>query len=208
MNSILLLGPHRVSHASIESPVVDELLTGDRVRILYSDPPWGDGNMRYWATMNSKMNGQSFEPLTYERLLARLRELIERYVDGYVFLETGMKWIDQVEAMMHDAGCRMLNRTQLEYKSGAKTLPCMLVAGSKIAGIGPPKLAGPTMGAGVSRWMVAAAAAPGEIVFDPCCGMGYSARAAVAAGMRFRGNEFNEKRLAKTTQFLRTWSMQ
>ena len=36
------------------------------------------------------------------------------------------------------------------------------------------------------------------IVLDPCCGMGYSAQAALDYGFSFRGNELNRKRLDKT----------
>lgn len=39
-------------------------------------------------------------------------------------------------------------------------------------------------------------------VFDPCCGKGYTARAAVAAGMKFRGIELNPKRAAVTIGWL------
>lgn len=38
----------------------------------------------------------------------------------------------------------------------------------------------------------------GGIVLDPCCGKGYSAKAALELGMKFRGNELNSKRLAET----------
>jgi DNA modification methylase len=57
-------------------------------------------------------------------------------------------------------------------------------------------------GADVSKNCIKAVAEEGAIVLDPCCGMGYTARAAVANKMRFRGNEFNSKRLQKTIDFL------
>jgi predicted methyltransferase len=41
-------------------------------------------------------------------------------------------------------------------------------------------------------------------VFDPCCGKGYTARAAVASGMMFRGIELNPKRAAVTVEWLRS----
>lgn len=40
------------------------------------------------------------------------------------------------------------------------------------------------------------------IVLDPCCGKGYTARAAVAHGLTFRGNELNPERAAVTVAWL------
>lgn len=45
-------------------------------------------------------------------------------------------------------------------------------------------------------------ATPGGILLDPLCGMGLQARTALKFGMRFRGNELNEVRLAKTIMHL------
>jgi DNA modification methylase len=41
-----------------------------------------------------------------------------------------------------------------------------------------------------------------SIVLDPMCGMGYTAQATVDAGLSFRGNELNQKRLEKTIKRL------
>lgn len=43
---IQTIGPHKVTNASVEQPEVDQMLVGERVSILYSDPPWGDGNLK------------------------------------------------------------------------------------------------------------------------------------------------------------------
>ena len=43
---------------------------------------------------------------------------------------------------------------------------------------------------------------PGGVVLDPCCGKGFTARAAVAAGMRFRGVELNPARAEVTVAWL------
>ena len=40
------IGVHSVSHSSIEKADFHELLAGKKASILYTDPPWGDGNTR------------------------------------------------------------------------------------------------------------------------------------------------------------------
>jgi hypothetical protein len=197
------IGPHKVTNESIESPLVDAMLSGERASVLYSDPPWGDGNLKYWATMNRKMTGKMHRPLTYAALVSRIVSLIEKYVDGHVFIETGPKWeAETVEALggsLH--GARVY---RLKYRSGSKLLSNVLIYGvtdkrHSLMTFDPSEMCGPE----VPRRCIASVASPGGIVLDPCCGMGYSAKAAVAAGMRFRGNEFNAKRLQKTVDFLK-----
>jgi hypothetical protein len=197
------IGPHKVTNESVESPLVDAMLAGDRVSVLYSDPPWGDGNLKYWATMNRKMTGKTYSPLTYSALVSRLRGLVEKYVDGHVFIETGPRWeretVDALGGLLQS-----VRVYRLRYRSGNAMLSNVLiygVTGQRHAPMAfdPTGMCGPE----VPRRCIAAVASAGGIVLDPCCGMGYSAKAAVAAGMRFRGNEFNAKRLQKTIDFLK-----
>lgn len=198
-----VIGQHKLTNASIESPLVDEMLDGEVINVLYSDPPWGSGNLKYWVTMNKKMTGAVFAPLSYDQLLSRLYELIERYVRGHVFIETGKQWAEQVRVDFLKRFFSVKTFT-LKYKSGARFLECVLIAAT--TGSQYEFNYDPTnqVGAVVAKNCVGAVAVPGGIVLDPCCGMGYTARAAVAAGMKFRGNEFNAARLAKTEEFLRS----
>jgi hypothetical protein len=199
VSPVRLIGPHKITNVSVEEPLVDEMLRGERVNVLYSDPPWGGGNLSYWVTMNRKMSGREYKALTFEALIARFAELIGRYVDGHVMIETGLRWEDQVKEQLAPVVKRPRS-FRLVYGKGTENV--------LIAGVTRPDL--PDMpfdpsgmhGAAVSRDCVASVAVPGGIVLDPCCGMGYSARAAIAAQMKFRGNEFNPVRLQKTIDFL------
>lgn len=197
------IGEHMVAHESIESPVLDEMLGGERVHVFYSDPPWGDGNLKYWATINRRMTGREFAPLSYSSLVARIVSLIASHVDGHVFVETGPKW----ERETKDALSSVLHSVvtyPLKYRSGGDLLPNVLLYGVTGEQHATMKFDPSGMhGYEVPKRCVAAVKTPGGVVLDPCCGMGYSAKAAVAAGMRFRGNEFNEQRLQKTIAFLR-----
>lgn len=199
--SVQVIGDHKVTNGSIESPEIDAMLAGEQVDILYSDPPWGDGNLKYWATMNKKMTGQEVAPISYDALLARIRGLVETYVRGHVFIETGLRWEDSIVEEMSGylSGVRAYH---LEYKSGSRTLTNVLVHGTNAECA--PFTIDPTGGSGYAnvKRVVENVAVPGGIILDPCCGMGYTAQAAVDTGMRFRGNELNAKRLAKTIKRL------
>jgi len=200
------IGRHAVTNQSIEHAEVDDLLAslmGRKVSVLYSDPPWGDGNMKYWVTMNKKMTGRDCKPLTYEQLLSRIFGFIHWHVDGHVFIETGVRWGDMLARRFVNEGLFGVSVFNLRYASGSTLLQNSLVFGGtaqrhKFEGLDPC----PYRGADLVRRVVGHVKNPGGIVFDPCCGMGYTARAAIASGMDFIGNEFNAARLAKTVAIL------
>lgn len=198
MTGVQTYNGHKVTCASIEDPVVDLALAGETVDVLYSDPPWGDGNLKYWATMNRKMTGTDNAPLDYASLLGRIRELAERYVRGWVFIETGPRWVTEVVDWMSEF-TQLVGVQNTTYQAGSKLLPCSLVSGTTTPDA-PPFTANVEglRGAAFATAVVADVGRPGGVVFDPCCGMGYTAAAALAADMRFIGNEVNAKRLAKT----------
>jgi hypothetical protein len=196
------IGLHKVTNASIDDPIVDQMLAGEKVHVMYSDPPWGDGNLRYWVTMNKKMTGNEYKPLTYDALINRIVDLIQNHVDGHVFIETGLKWeaetIEKIQGLVHN-----IRTYRLQYKSGSRMLENVLIYGvtdtsHPLMDFDPSGMSG----VAVPTKCIEAVAKPNAIALDACCGMGYTARAAVNAGMRFRGNEFNAKRLQKTIDFL------
>jgi hypothetical protein len=182
------------------------MLTGERVDVLYSDPPWGDGHLAYWQTMNRKMTGAETPQVKHDELYDRIMGLVGRYVSGYVFIETGLRWKEYVIQRFLNAGLLMVADYPLTYRSGSKLMENVLVCASTDMSFRrewPPFNPCPYRGAELVRRVVGSVARPGGIVLDPCCGMGYTARAAVAAGMQFRGNELNQARLDKTIEFLK-----
>lgn len=194
IDEIKTLGSHKISCASIESPVVDKMLQGTKAKLLYSDPPWGDGNLKYWVTMNKKMTGNEFSPLSYRQLLDRIYEIIDKYVEGHIMIETGPRWVD---ALLADLGAKYFNARsiKLEYSGG---LPCFLVYASTSPDVNYTGVPVNKTGQKVVSELVGAVTNPGDVVIDPCCGMGYTAQACLNSGALFRGNEFNVKRIEKT----------
>jgi hypothetical protein len=204
---MLTIGKHKVTCGSLISPDVDAMLAGERVDILYSDPPWGDGNLAYWQTMNKKMTGAETPQVKHDELYDRIMELVLRHVGGYVFIETGLRWKEYVVQRFLTVGLVNVVSYPLRYTSGAKLMENVLVCGltnfSHLTQGWTQLNPSPFRGAELVRRVVGSVARPGGIVLDPCCGMGYTARAAVAAGMQFRGNELNQARLDKTIAFLK-----
>lgn len=190
---------HLITNLNVIDPGVDQLFAdGRKADVVFSDPPWGSGNVSFWATKALKDTGVQPQLLTYDQLLERVFGLIQKYCVGDVYLETGLRWEKQNVEWMERIGLKNIEVEICLYKGGAKMLPNLIMFGSFRGATGNLKREHHQTGVDVSARCVAHSAVPGGIVFDPCCGMGYSARAALLAGMQFRGNELNSVRLAKT----------
>ena len=192
------IGSHRVRCGNVMDSI-DQLMNGEKADILYSDPPWGNGNIKYWATINKRHTGQQIIPTTYDKLMQRYKEIITKHVDGWVFLETGLQWeeetLQMLEGVLHN-----VVRVSLRYKSGSRLLPNVILIGNTNPTVPPynnPRLID-LYGYRVLPEAVRPVVKPLLTILDPCCGMGYTAQVAKDNGMIFRGNELNAKRLAKT----------
>jgi hypothetical protein len=191
------IGNHAVSCNSVENVNFSELLNGKKARIFYSDPPWGDGNAKYWATINKRHTGQVVEPLKYKEIIEIIKKTIVENVDGYIFIETGNRWLEEtleiIKPVVHN-----IKIHNLVYKSGSKMLPNPLISCSTSRDLVFPACLDGMSGLDVPKAAIQSVAKPDEIVLDPFCGMGYTAQAAIDNGMLFAGNELNAKRLQKT----------
>jgi len=202
--SIKQIGKHRISENDIQNVDFNNLLEGKKAYILYTDPPWGDGNMKYWCTLNKRHTGKEIEAMSYKQLIQIIRKIIVNNVDGYVFLETGNKWLEETKSDLND----VLFNTEtysLQYKSGSKLLTNPVIVGSTSPNIKLPNLS--SLEGAIDEKSLEIAipllAKEGHIMLDPCCGMGNSARSAIKNNMAFVGNEFNSKRLQKTINSLK-----
>jgi hypothetical protein len=193
------IGLHRVTNLNIVDPGVDRLFSdGRKADIYYGDPPWGGGNVKYWATMAKKMTGANVEVISYEALMDRIFNLIARHVAQHVFLETGLRWEDDLLERMKRIGLKNIERQSIFYGSGKTLYENVIAFGSFTGAVGNlPRLAG-LRGRKLPLEAIRPFARPGGIILDATCGMGYSAQAAVDLGMEFRGNELNAARLEKT----------
>ena len=202
------IGPHRVRHGDLMQDL--EGLIDCPVDMVYSDPPWGEGNLKYWGTMNYKMTGQVVHP-------ADLSPFLERYFcvttdalkpDGIMFLEYGLRWRPLILDFAKRFGLIVHGIAQPFYGSPKRPLDLFIMR--KVPHVLQESISHGYVASikGTSGYATLHAAAapycrPGMVVLDPCCGLGYTARLAINYQMKFIGNELNSARLEKTILKLR-----
>lgn len=181
-----------------------ELLDNEKAYILYTDPPWNDGNIKYWYTINKKQTGiNHYIPVTYIQLLNKIKEIIDKHVDGFIFIE-GSKYTKDIMENIFNTTVRNLKFHNVLYKSGSKYLNNIIMTGTtsskyklnidlnniKCDGLPLPKKC------------ITHVAEKGKIVLDPFCGLGNTARATLINDMTFIGTEINSLRLERTWKIL------
>lgn len=197
MGDRLSFGPHAVTQGSITGPQISDLV--DRpVEILYSDPPWGDPYLKMFATHTEKATGVRPVQPSYAALCDRYADIVARYVTEWVFIEDGIR----VYKPMLDAVSPHLAAVGVLPMTYGSELSAVLIVGRKTPGPLPDLHLDGLKGLPFVRYVLGSVASPGATVLDPCCGAGYTAKAAVFHGMRFLGNELNPARLAKTIDYL------
>jgi len=204
------IGKHKVRHGDVmHLSVPNALMQNDQCQLFYSDPPWGTGNLSYWQTMNAKMNeGAERKSVDLNAFLAQIFNLAKAYTkpDGLIFIEYGVKWEKEILDRAASYGFIHLGTAHPLYRSGSKLLPLHLHVFSKTQ-INLPngylESIRDTYGMDTLRNAVRPFVKQGEVIFDPCCGMGYCAQIAIENNMAFRGNELNHKRLSKTIDRLK-----
>lgn len=179
------------------------LMGTERASVVYSDPPWGPGNLQYWATMHQR--GSAPRASWSEFLEAFCRAVAAHSVaDAAVFVEMGMRWVDDLARAMLAAGRIETTRWTVQYGSPPRPNALWYSGPALPAGFDPTPLNAAALPLECLR---VCALQPDALVLDPCCGKGYTARAAHSLGLRFRGLELNPPRLAHTAKRLnRRWA--
>jgi hypothetical protein len=181
---------NRITIRDIMIDNLDDLFQGLKADCLYSDPPWGVGNLKYWRTMN-KQKGHS---VNWDDFINRIRFLYERHVNGPLFLETGMRFEPDLENVFGKPDVRY----EVKYGSGKNILPCLLM----VWGATPKISAEGKKGYDVPYSALSSYGKHPEIVFDCCVGLGTTAKVAKALGAACFANELNRTRAQKTMKIL------
>jgi hypothetical protein len=190
--------PHRVSLGSLMGPQLDNIIQGESIHVLYSDPPWGDGYLKMFATYTEKVTGKRPVQPTHAQMCARYAQLVQRHVTGYVFIETSLACSGEFIAALRPV-VGTIRHQQITYANELKAILIMAaMPGKSLPAIRTDGLKGIAFVTAVLRTVEKR----GAFVLDPCCGAGYTARAAKSLGMIFRGNELNPARLEKTIAHL------
>lgn len=181
-------------------------LTDSKVNFIYSDPPWGEGNLKYWQTMNKKMNGVEPKQVDFPAFLEKFFQICNDALtdDGVVFMEYGPRWKSDVECTAKVYGFTVRRYYTPQYRAGKGMLPLDLfvftrTSNTKEYSWPDESVVNNTYGyATLQKVFSTMTTEPNMILLDPCCGMGYSAKLAISRGMKFIGNELNYKRIQKT----------
>lgn len=206
---IIQIGPHRVRHGNIyEQAGIEALVGNDKADIFYSDPPWGSGNLKFWDTMNKKMNddAQAYDfGFDVDRFLDTVISCSVKYTKGFVVIEYGKRWSQRLMELAQKKGLYFCGCVEALYKGGGKNLPLdIVVFHTEEAKQVDLSRAHHTIGYNAVKTMFnILSPCDGSIGMDLCCGMGFTAQACIDNNMRFIGNELNEKRLQKTIERLR-----
>jgi len=199
------IGLHKVQHGDIMNNI-DKLMTHEIADFVYSDPPWGEGNLKYWQTMNFKNNNQPRnESINYAEFLPYLFKLIHRYSKDLIIIEYGIKWREDIIKIAQHSGYIHGGFANSFYKSGSKMLPLDIHIFSKTGNYQLTdkftEVCKDNHGLNlVQKIFKLLCPQDSKIVLDPMCGMGYTAQCAIDNKLIFRGNELNKKRLDKTIQ--------
>ena len=182
--------PHRITTHDIMNNDLDDLFQGAKADVFYSDPPWGSGNLKFWRTYN----GQKGYEVDWMRFINRVKYLCDRHVKGSVFLETGVRFENDVVSVFGKPQCRY----NIIYKSGGKPMPNLLL------GFGEKPKLDPTGKTGFAVPFTVLSSLPSspQSVFDCCVGLGLTAKVAKKLNMSCYANELNPKRAAQTMKIL------
>jgi hypothetical protein len=169
---------------------LDDLFQGEKADCLYSDPPWGLGNLRYWRTMNE----QKDHAVDWMRFLGRIKFLYERHINGPLFIETGMRFEGDLIKVFGTTSARY----EILYGSGSKKLPNILLCWGAIPGKSPSGMTG----FDVPYTVLSSLLSMPKSVFDCCIGLGTTARVCKKIGAVCYANELNKKRAERTMKIL------
>ncbi len=196
---MITVGKHSLLCGDITAGAVDDLMGDERAGVIYSDPPWGPGNQQYWHTMRER----GARPRTsWPDFLAAFCGVCARFraPGAPVFVEMGLRWVDDLHLAMRQVGLEPRRRWEITYGPKKKPLPNMLsLFGEQDVEVDLSNRHGEP----ATRAILSAVVKPGMIVLDPCTGLGMTARITHELGGLFRGTEMNATRLARTESWLR-----
>lgn len=161
-----------------------------KANALYSDPPWGESNLKYWRTMNNQVGYE----VNWMEFLYRLKYLYNRYVDGPLMLETGLRF---EKDLIHVFG-EPIKKYICVYGSKKNKNLLMIWKGSPFIDL--------TGKSGVTLVYDCLRSIFNDeqkrIIFDPCVGLGNTVKACKKLGWNVRANELNKERMLRTCDIM------
>lgn len=188
-----------------------------KVDILYCDPPWGDGMIKFFNTLRKKQTNTFSENLPENKIfLNRLAVLTLQSKAKFICIENGNKWSFETEETFKVNGFFHVATINGYYDKPKKPMKVHLFLNldqienknkEYIEELKNKFITSATDKSGFELVESVFFSCLGnnlkdKTVFDLCCGFGLTAKIAKKHGMNFVGNEVNQKRLDKTIKVL------
>ena len=201
------LGGHRLHCGDLTAGACAEVLKGEKADIVYTDPPWGIGALKYFDTVNQKMTGAKKAGATWEGFCGNLAAEIELHTHetSRVVIEMGPRFYpDIIRSMEANTKFSLRQLISTVYRGASDFLPMkvMLFGIDSTIPITERQVWG-THGDATVISVLSQLRGPGKIVLDPCTGFGRTLKIADKFGMKFRGVEINSARMARAAKYLR-----
>ena len=183
----------KVAHGSVVEGSIPFVMGDDKADVIWCDPPWGQGLMGFFDTLNQKQTGSKKRGENWSEFLTTLARDFFTVAKGPVIINIGKKWVNEVKLVFCSYGftyCDIVTEVYRGYE--CKTL--LFWKGVPVEGANIQSNAGLEGQAGTTN-SVSLFKVPNGILLDPCCGKGYAIRSASANGMQFRGGDINEHRI-------------
>ena len=174
----------RISNYDIMIDDLDLLFNEEKADCLYSDPPWGSGNLKYWRTINNQVNYE----VDWKKFLERILFLYKKHCKNKapLFLETGLRF---KEDLIHVFGKPNYIFTCVYGSKKNKNL--LLCWNVKIN----ESLENKTSVNLVYSALKQTKLFENSIIFDPCVGLGNTIKACKKLNYICYANELNKNRM-------------
>ena len=162
--------------------------------MMYSDPPWGQGNATSWSTKARKFDPEAKPTNPFEEVLLGVAGAARWMKGKPTFIEMGYNWQADLEAVLNGAGLWPSTWGAITYY---RTKPCLLCH------VGSPSTARGTVPVGMDDmhtpgWAIGLYSNDGDTVLDITCGQGLTSTSAFRIDRHFVGFEMNVMRLGRT----------
>ena len=166
------------------------------VKLLYSDPPWGRN-----LTVKFREQASASGDADYEGVLLGVCEVAK--LCGTGFIEMNVRDAHILQRLMEQSGAVGVRRWSITYPGKRR---CVLLGAGWGAPIDFSTVPDPTglddTFKGSPTWALTHFTKPGDVVMDPCLGLGTTVMAAVHTGRRCIGTELNPTKLAEVVRWL------
>ena len=205
MNEVFTYNKHKLINGDITKGSIDKLMQTEKFDILYSDPPWGLGNLKFWNTMNAKMNNVNKFEVNWENFIKCFCNIINQYSKEHsvIIIEMGLKFSDHFRNIIEEhTRFKMKQIFNTRYRGGGKLLPLHIMYFSNDNPLSfNEEIITNTYGDDCTDKIIKQCAYDNAVILDPCCGFGRTLRMANKYNMIFRGNEINKARLDKAIKY-------